>query len=207
MNDRKEKWDIIAKNKLMGSRKDYRPVEMLVEVVREMMDCDTYLVADLGCYNAQDLIKMAGSFRNGVFIGYDISPSAIFAARKNIARSGFEERVKVFESDIEQRFSIPDRYYDVTITKYVLPLVQDKLSFLFEMKRITFRGVVLVVPVFDEGDRELLSRHELSVSLERGALHTLMRHVFGSSFTVRKVLKTRKRAVDIEVVVAKVNAD
>lgn len=204
MNIKKKTWDAVARKKLGGNRKDYRHLPILPKLLRELGCGDDSRIADLGCYNASDLVKIAKLFENSTFFGYEISHSAVNAAKYLVTESGLEKSVTILQQDIEDILPVPDRYFDISIAKYILPFVEDKLLFLTEMKRVSSQEVIIISPVVnDSGDTDLSAR-DRSISIERDAFHKIMEQVFGNDFLIREVLKdSRNDLVEIEVVTAK----
>lgn len=204
MNIKQKTWDAVARKKIGGNQKDYRHLPILPKLLRGLGCGDDSRVVDLGCYNASDLVEIAKLFENSTFFGYEISPSAINAARHLVVESGLEKSVTILQQDIEDVLPVPDRYFDISIAKYILPFVEDKLLFLTEVKRVSSQGVIIATPVVNDSGDANLSERDRSISIERGAFHKIMEQVFGKDFVVREVFKdSRNDLIEIEVVTAK----
>lgn len=207
MNKKQKKWDAVAKKKLTGERQDYRHLPILTRVLRELGDGDNYRVADLGCYNAKDLVEIAQVFESCSFFGYEISPTAVDAAQRLVAESGLDKSVTILQQDLETSLLVPDGYFHISIAKYVLPFIKDKTAFLSEMKRVSSQGIILAVPVVGNAKDVNLSERGRSITMERNEFHRIMYLVFGNAFDVKEVLKdTTDGLIEIEVVVAKTGA-
>jgi SAM-dependent methyltransferase len=75
------------------------------------------LYADVGTGAGQAILKLAGAFPNSKFVGYDISEAQVERARKNIADSGFGDRVRVELKDVAEGV---DEKFDVISTYDVI---------------------------------------------------------------------------------------
>jgi len=204
MNTKQKNWDAVAKKKLAGERVDYRHLPILEQLLREL-GCDyNSRVADLGCYNAKDLVEFARVFKSSAFFGYEISPTAVGVAKRLVAEYGLDKSVTILQQDIESTLPVPDRYFNISIAKYILPFIEDKISFIAEMKRISSHGVIVATPVVDDLWDANLSERGRSISMERDAFHNIMKRVFGDTFSIREILKDNSEdLIEIEVVIAK----
>lgn len=205
MSTKQRIWDTVAKNKLSGNQKDYHPLPILQRLLGEFVGNNDFRVADLGCYNGRDIIEIARMFRSVSFTGYEISPLAVDAAQRLVAENGLEKSIAILQQDIESALQVTDGYFHVSIAKYVLPFIEDKLSFLIEMKRISSQAIIIATPVVSNSGDPNLSERGRSISMEREAFHKIMQRVFGSHFVVREILKDNKDTlVEIEVVTIKI---
>lgn len=204
MDKKQEMWDAVAEKKLAGERQNYRHLSILPKLLIEFGCSDNSRVADLGCYNAKDLVEIAQVFKNSTFFGYEISPIAVNAARRHVIGSGLDESVTILQQDIESTLPVADGYFHTSIAKYVLPFIEDKISFLSEMKRVSLCGIILAVPVVSNMRDVNLSERGRSITMERGELYRIMSLVFGNAFSVRKVLRDgTEDLIEMEVMIAK----
>jgi SAM-dependent methyltransferase len=119
----------------LGARDKARSVEQLVEP-------PVSRIADIGCGDGSVIAALRlPVFAATQFTGYDVSPSAIEAARRRRYRSpvGFE----VFDGE---RIPCDDNAFDVAILSHVLEHVADPRGLLLEGVRVAPR-VLIEVPL------------------------------------------------------------
>ena len=149
-------------------------------------------------------MEFAKVFKDNTFFGYEISPTAVDAAKSLVTESGLDKSVTILQQDIENTLPVSDGYFRISIAKYILPFIEDKISFLAEMKRISSHGVIIATPVVDDLGDVNLSKHGRSISMQRDTFHNIMKYVFGNTFAIRETLKdNRENLIEIEVVTAK----
>ncbi|MSQ27184.1 MAG: SAM-dependent methyltransferase [Dehalococcoidia bacterium] len=86
------------------------------------------LVADLGCGRGRSTVKLARSFPNATFVGYDLFAPSIVVARAHAAAGGVEQRVTFRTLDVSR--DLPHGKYDVALCVDVLHDVTDPVAFL-----------------------------------------------------------------------------
>jgi len=84
-------------------------------------------VADVGCGAGQAVITLASAFPASTVVGYDVSPAAIEAARRNAKEAGVEDRVRFTVLDVTA--GLPE-HYDVVTTFDVVHDAVDPLGLL-----------------------------------------------------------------------------
>jgi ubiquinone/menaquinone biosynthesis C-methylase UbiE len=116
----------------LGARDKARSVELLVEppVAR---------VVDIGCGDGSVIAALEESFAATRFSGYEVSPSAIEAARLRRYRTPV-----AFELFDGERIPCGDNAFDVVILSHVLEHVADPRGLLLEAARVAARLVVEV---------------------------------------------------------------
>lgn len=204
MNNSECEWDGIARKKLMGDSKQYRDLPCLVRLLRSFQLSESSRIADFGCYNAQDIIMLAKSAK-GLFFGYDIARSAIEAGRKAVLQANIGDRVSLFHRDIEDLSLVPDKFFEVSIAKYVIQFLSAPRQFLLGVKRITSKGIIIAVPVVETLDNPELTDRAKRISMERNVLYAHMNAVFGSAFQIEEMISdTTDEKCTIEILSAKV---
>ncbi|MDQ4073014.1 MAG: class I SAM-dependent methyltransferase [Thermoproteota archaeon] len=91
-------------------------------------------VADVGCGRGRAVIKLAQSFPNSRFVGYDVVESAINYANSQALSLGLEDQVKFKKLDVSQ--GIPEeKYYDLITTFDVIHDLADPMTALLSIKK------------------------------------------------------------------------
>ncbi len=90
------------------------------------------LVADVGCARGRALIKLAQSFPNCRFVGYDIFPVPLEKAKQNAQVAGVEDRIKFEEKDVSKGLS---DQYDVIRTFDVVHDAIDPVGLLRSVRQ------------------------------------------------------------------------
>ncbi len=86
------------------------------------------LVADLGCGRGRSTVKLAQSFPNSTFHGYDLFAPSIVVAQARAAAGGVAERVSFRTLDVAR--DLPQGRYDVALCVDVLHDATDPVAFL-----------------------------------------------------------------------------
>lgn len=118
----------------LGAREKARSVLFLV-------DPPVGSVADVGCGEGSLISALDGGLPASNYVGYEVSPAAIDAAREREYRSPV-----VFDLFDGERIPSEDDAFDVAILSHVLEHVADPRSLLIEAARVA-RRVVLEVPL------------------------------------------------------------
>lgn len=107
-------------------------------------------VADLGCGRGRAVIKLAQTFPDSTFVGYDVVESNIEQARKNAEEAGVAERVR-FEA-LDAAEGLPERY-DVITTFDMIHDAVDPLGTLKSIREALKPGGIYVCLDINCSDR------------------------------------------------------
>ena len=118
----------------LGAREKARSVLLLA-------DPPVGSVVDVGCGEGSVINELDGALSADSYVGYEVSPAAIEAARRREYRS--RVTFDVFDGE---RIPREDKAFDVAILSHVLEHVADPRSLLIEAGRVA-RRVVLEVPL------------------------------------------------------------
>jgi SAM-dependent methyltransferase len=69
-------------------------------------------VADVGAGAGRALIKLAEHYPDSRFVGYDVFPDQLELARENVARAGFDDRIRLEQRDASN--GLPEQFDVVT---------------------------------------------------------------------------------------------
>ena len=118
----------------LGGREKARSVLLLIEP-------PVGSVVDIGCGEGSLIAALDGALTASGFVGYEVSPAAVEAARAREYRSPV-----AFELYDGERIPREDDAFDAAILSHVLEHVADPRSLLVEAARVA-RRVVLEVPL------------------------------------------------------------
>jgi len=153
----------------LGAREKARSVMLLV-------DPPVGAVVDIGCGEGSVIMALDGSLPASEFIGYEVSPPAIDAARQREYRSPV--RFDLFDGE---RIPQDDDSFDVAILSHVLEHVAEPRDLLLETARVA-RRVVIEVPLElhlrtrrftwdDTGHINVFNRRSIRYLVESCGLH------------------------------------
>ncbi|MFA6608932.1 MAG: methyltransferase domain-containing protein [Candidatus Paceibacterota bacterium] len=200
MNINEFEWDSVARKKLSSNSLQYLYLPCIEEILKSFDLQNESRIADLGCYNGYDIIKLS-TFVKGHFYGYDISSTAIEDGIKKINKNFLNERVTLINQDVQNLSSIPDKYFEVTLLKYLLQFIPNPEVFLQNVKRVTSKSVIIAIPVVEDIKSNELSAHSKRISMERKVLYNCISSVFGGKFNTMYKIKSREdKNMTIEVI-------
>ncbi len=84
-------------------------------------------VADIGCGRGRALIKLASTYPNSAFVGFDIFPPSVERARANVKAAGVEDRIRFEALDVSD--GLPEKF-DIITTFDVIHDAPDPLGIL-----------------------------------------------------------------------------
>jgi SAM-dependent methyltransferase len=84
-------------------------------------------VADIGCGRGRALIKLASTYPNSAFVGFDIFPPSVERARANAKAAGVEDRIRFEALDVSD--GLPEKF-DIITTFDVIHDAPDPLGIL-----------------------------------------------------------------------------
>ncbi len=105
---------------------------LVQEWIPEMPDVESKLekgakVADIGCGRGRALIKLASTYPNSEFVGFDIFPPSVERARANAKAAGVEHRIRFEVLDVSD--GLPEKF-DIITTFDVIHDAPDPLGIL-----------------------------------------------------------------------------
>lgn len=111
------------------------------------------IVLEIGCGTGRNLIKAARRYPHALFYGLDISAEMLETARREIARAGLQDRVKVAEADatsFDPNALFNRAAFDCVFFSYALSMIPDWEAALRQGYTVTRPGGRLVVVDFGE---------------------------------------------------------
>lgn len=103
------------------------------------------LAADVGCGRGKALIKLAQTFPNSMFVGYDIHEPSLDAARKNAKIAGVSERVTFVEADVAK--GLPECYDLITTFDVIHDMVDPRGALRAIRKALKPDGTYLLLEI------------------------------------------------------------
>lgn len=177
-------WDAIAIRKLVTLKPQYQSLPCLLPFLKILnLRSDARLV-DFGCYNGYELIQIAELNRGWLLTGYDISQVAIDQGNRDIEVRQLSDRISLHRHDIQCISHIPDRSFDFSLSKYVLPFLAHPEHFLREMRRVTSGKCMIAVPVLVDSRNSNISQHSRQISMDRAVLMSMLKKIFRDDFKV-----------------------
>lgn len=142
------KWD-----KIFSEGVDFTPLNQvflnnLLSFIKNKIDSDPKTMIDLGCGTGDTLIKFS---KKGLNVeGMDSSEVALEKAKESLSKEGIDG-VKL--SNVDLNNLVLDKKYDLILCKLTYAFIDDKESFLEEVKKgMTHKSVfILITPVLHKG--------------------------------------------------------
>lgn len=204
MTNKEMLWNSVSEKKLATSLTQYCYLPILTDWIKTTCKpLKSPKILDLGCYTAIDLMRVA-KIIDGIFVGCDISSVALRKAKEEIGTANLIKRISLFQQDLDTVIPVPDKYFSISMCKYVLPFIVDKRAFLNEMMRITNVGIILAVPVVNVSlSSSKLSAKAVSICMESSDLHGLLGETFLSNTRIARYQPESDNSYYIEVIVSK----
>ncbi len=135
------------------------------------------------------------------FTGFDISDVSLFEAEKKAKNVSQLSQINFVCCDFDKGIPVDDKSFDFTLSKFVLPFVENKEFFLSELLRISKIGIVLVLSVFNTDNSHKLSAKACKIAISKVELHQLLDNVFLEKWLVVKtILKCEEEFLEVEVI-------
>jgi ubiquinone/menaquinone biosynthesis C-methylase UbiE len=107
--------------------------------VLEKSGFDGGKVLDAGCGFGAVTTEIAKKFRNSVIIGIDLADPLLKIANDLSENEGVSERISFLKGDVLE-VDFPDDEFDLTISSYMMHIVERPVDMLNEIERVTKPG-------------------------------------------------------------------
>ncbi|MBN3035386.1 MAG: methyltransferase domain-containing protein [Bacteroidales bacterium] len=101
-------------------------------------------ILDAGCGFAAVAIELARAFPQAEIVGVDLAEPLLDTGRSLISKAGMTERIHIGQGDVHH-LDFPDHDFDLTVSSYMLHIVEDPVQMLNELERVTKSDGIIMI--------------------------------------------------------------